>query len=109
MKLTPLILATSISIVSVLAVAKLPPAAAEDPKAAAEKAEKAKVGAEKAKALQTAAEERSVKNFQANMKKAGRPVPKPTPIALAQTPPKAVTAAAKAAPAKTLEKPTTKK
>ncbi len=106
MKFTHLILATNFSIVSALAVAKLPPAPPVDPKAAAENAEKAKAGAEKDKALQTAAEERSVKNFQANMKKAGRPIPKPTPIA---APPKATTAAAKAAPVKTLEKPPAKK
>ena len=103
MKLTPLILATSISIVSALAVAKLPPAAAEDPKVAAEKAEKVKAGAEKAKALQAAAEERSVKNFQENMKKTGRPVPQPTPLAVL-APPTGASATAKA-----LEKPVAKK
>ena len=69
-------------VMSSVAVAKLPPAPAEDPKVTAEKAEKAKTDAEKAKALQAAAEERSVKNFQENMKKAGRPVPKPTPLAV---------------------------
>ena len=53
----------------------------------AAKAEKDKATAGKAKALQAAAEERAVKNFQANMKKAGRPIPKPTPIVIAVAPP----------------------
>ena len=78
--------------------AKLPPPAPLDEKgkaAAEEKKAKDAVAAEKAKADQTAAEERAVKNFQGNMKKAGKPVPKPTPI---------VAAAAPAAPAKAGEK-----
>ena len=57
-----------------------PPAPPLDPVAVAAKAEKDKVAAEKGKALQVAAEERAVKNYQANMKKAGKPIPKPTPI-----------------------------
>ena len=65
--------------------------------------EKAKADAEKAKALQAAAEERSVKNFHENMKKAGRPVPKPTPLAVL-APPTGASATAKA-----LEKPVAKK
>ena len=79
--------------------AKLPPAPPPDPAAVAAKAEKDKATAEKGKALQTAAEERAVKNFQANMKKAGKPIPKPTVIAVA--PPPAPAPAAKAgAPSK---------
>ena len=51
-------------------------------------------------AAQAAAEDNAVKNFQANMKKAGKPIPKPTPIA----------AAAKgAAPAKPADKAPAKK
>ena len=71
------------------AFAKLPPpkpAPPLDPVAAAAKAEKDKAAAEKAKALQAAAEDRAVKSFQANMKKAGKPVPKPTPIIVAAAP-----------------------
>jgi hypothetical protein len=89
MKLTQLILAAGLSVACAIAAAKIPPpppAPPEDPKAAAEKAEKAKTAAEQTKALQVGAEERAVKNFQANMKKAGKPIPKPTPVAAA-TPP----------------------
>ena len=89
MKLTQLILAAGLSATCAIAVAKIPPpppAPPEDPKVAAEKAEKVKTAAEKAKALQVGAEEQAVKNFQSNMKKAGKPVPKPTAIAAA-TPP----------------------
>lgn len=71
------------------AFAKLPPpkpVAPLDPVAAAAKAEKDKVAAETAKALQDGAEDRAVKNFQTNMKKAGKPIPKPTPILVAAAP-----------------------
>ena len=69
--------------------------AAEDAKAKEEKekAEKDKAAAEKVKVQQAAAEDKAVKNFQANMKKAGKPIPKPTPIIVAAAP------AAPAAPA----------
>jgi hypothetical protein len=79
--------------------AKLPPPAPLDEKgkaAAEEKKAKDAAAAEKAKADMTAAEEYAIKNYQANMKKAGKPIPKPTPVvAAAATPP----AAAKPAPA----------
>ena len=48
--------------------------------AAEEKKAKDAEAAEKAKAAQAAAEDKAVKNFQGNMKKAGKPIPKPTPI-----------------------------
>ena len=79
---------------SVSGFAKLPPAPPPDPVAVAAKAEKDKVTAEKGKMLQVAAEERAVKNYQANMKKMGKPIPKPTPIVVAVAP-----APASAAPA----------
>ena len=66
--------------------AKLPPPPPPDDKAKAaaeEKKDKDKAAADKAKADQVAAEDNAVKNYQANMKKAGKPVPKPTPIAAA--------------------------
>lgn len=69
--------------------AKLPPPKPVpplDPVAAAAKAEKDKAAAEKTKQLQVSAEDRAVKNFQANMKKAGKPIPKPTPIVVAAAP-----------------------
>ncbi len=78
-----------IACISASAFAKLPPpkpAPPLDPVAAAAKAEKDKATAEKAKVLQAGAEDRAVKNFQANMKKAGKPIPKPTPIVVAAAP-----------------------
>lgn len=71
---------------SVGAFAKLPPAPPPDPVAVAAKAEKDKAAAEKGKALQAASEDKAVKNFQANMKKVGKPIPKPTPITVAAAP-----------------------
>ncbi len=86
---------------SLTALAKLPPAPPPDPVAVAAKAEKDKAAAEKAKVVQVAAEERAVTNFQANMKKAGKPIPKPTPIVVAAAPPAPTALPAKAAvPAK---------
>ncbi len=76
---------------SVVAFAKIPPPPPADPLAVAAKAEKDKVAADNGKAQQAAAEEHAVSNFQANMKKAGKPIPKPTPI---------IVAAPAAAPAK---------
>ena len=86
--------------------AKIPPPPPLDDKqkaAAEEKKAKDAVAAEKAKADQTAAEDKAVKNFQGNMKKAGKPVPKPTPVAAA-TPPQVVPAPATGASAKGHEK-----
>ena len=88
----------AVAFFSVGALAKLPPAPPPDPVAVAAKAEKDKAAAEKGKVLQAAAEERAVKNYQANMKKAGKPIPKPTPIVVAVAP--AAPAAKGAAPAK---------
>ena len=69
--------------------AKIPPPPPPDEKAKAaaeEKKAKDAVAAEKAKADQAGAEDKAVKNYQANMKKAGKPIPKPTPV-VAATPP----------------------
>ncbi len=64
-----------------------PPADPQKAAAAAEaKKEKDKADAEKAKADQTAAEDKAVKNFQDNMRKKGKPVPKPTPVVAASAP-----------------------
>ena len=76
--------------------AKIPPPPPLDEKgkaAAEEKKAKDAVAAEKAKADQTAAEDRAVKNFQGNMKKQGKPIPKPTPV-VAVTPPQLMPASA---------------
>ncbi len=84
--------------------AKIPPPPPPDDKAKAaaeEKKAKDAAAADKAKADQTAAEERAVKSFQANMKKKGKPIPKPTPIVAAAAPAKPGEAAKPAAaPAK---------
>jgi len=72
-----------LALVSGAALAKIPPPPPVDPAIAAAKAEKDRAVAEKAKALQAAAEDRAVKSFQGNMKKAGKPIPKPTPIVVA--------------------------
>ncbi len=85
------------------AIAKIPPPAPLEPAAAAAKAEKDKATAEKAKADadkgkldQARYEDKAVTNFQGNMKKAGKPVPKPTPIVVAVVPPSVPTPAAAA-------------
>ena len=65
-----------------------PPPPTDAQKAAADaKKEKDKADADKAKADQTAAEDKAVKSFQDNMRKKGKPVPKPTPVVAASTPP----------------------
>jgi hypothetical protein len=81
------------------ALAKLPPPPpmTDQQKAAAEeKKAKDAAAAEKAKADQTAAEDRAVSNYQQNMKKLGKPVPKPVAVAAQAAPPPA--AGAQAAP-----------
>ena len=89
MNMKKLLVSGAVICFSAGAFGKLPPAPLADPVAVAAKAEKDKAAAEKGKALQTEAEDRTVKNFQANMKKAGKPVPKPTPIIVAVAPAKA--------------------
>lgn len=68
------------------AFAKIPPAPPADPAVVAAKAEKDKATAEKTKADQARYEDKAVANFQANMKTAGKPIPKPTPIVVAVAP-----------------------
>jgi hypothetical protein len=104
---TKLLLAAGLAMFSLNALAKIPaPPPETDPakiaaadKAKAEKAEKDKAAAEKTKADQARYEDLAVKNFQANMKKAGKPIPKPTPV-VAAAPPTPAAAAPKAPPAK---------
>jgi hypothetical protein len=72
------------ALVAATAWAKLPPPPPLDEKgkaAAEEKKAKDAAAAEKAKADQAAAEEYAVKNYQGNMKKAGKPIPKPVAMA----------------------------
>lgn len=93
---------------STIAIAKLPLPPPPDPTAVAAKAEKDKVAADAVKVQQAAAEEKAVKSFQANMKKAGKTIPKPTPIVVAAPSPATVTApTAPAAPAAPVAKDTT--
>jgi hypothetical protein len=64
-----------------------PPQTDAQKAAAAEKKVKDDAAAAQAKLDQTAAEDRAVKNYQGNMKREGKPIPKPVPVAAASTPP----------------------
>jgi hypothetical protein len=69
--------------------AKLPPPPPLDEKgkaAAEEKKAQAAANAAKAKAELAAAEDRAVQSYQANMKRLGKPIAKPVPIAAAAAP-----------------------
>ncbi len=100
MRISQFVLAWGVATIGASALAKIPAAPPPDPAVAAAKAEKDKAVAEKTKALQVASEDRAVKNFQANMKKAGKPIPKPTAILVAAAPAPAVPMVKGAAPAK---------
>ena len=85
--------ALALAFAATAAWSKLPPPPPLDEKgqaAAEEKKAKDAAAAAKAKEDQVAAEERTVKNYQANMKAAGKPIPKPTPIVAASAPPQIV-------------------
>ena len=87
--------------------AKIPPPPPLDEKgkaAAEDKKAKDAAAAEKAKADQTAAEDRAVKNYQGNMKKMGKPVPKPVPVVAKSEPPKGGAVAPEANTAKAEQK-----
>ena len=84
MKLQHIVLVTGV-LFAASAAAKIPPPPPPDPVVAAAKAEKDKAAAEKTKADQARYEDAAVASFQTNMKKTGRPIPKPTPIAAAIT------------------------
>ncbi len=77
-------LAVSLAFAASAAWAKLPPPPPVDPAKKAADDEKKAAAAAKAKQDQAEAEERAVKNYQANMKKAGKPIPKATPAAVAK-------------------------
>ena len=79
-------LVASVSFAASAAWAKLPPPPPEDPAKKAAADEKKKATAEKEKAELATAEERAVKNYQDNMRKMGKPVPKPQPV-MAQSAP----------------------
>jgi len=84
-------LAIALAVGCAAAWAKIPPPPPLDEKgkaAAEEKKAKDAAAAEKAKADMAAAEERTIKNYQSNMKKAGKPIPKAVPVAAASPPPK---------------------
>ena len=91
-RLTTACLALAFTLGTAGAWAKIPPPPPPDEKAKAaaeEKKAKDAATAELAKAEQTAAEDKAVKNYQGNMNKMGKPIPKPTPVA-AVTPPQIV-------------------
>ena len=93
-------LTASLGLAATAAWAKLPPPPPLDEKgiaAAEEKKAKDAVAAEKAKAAQVEAEDRTVKNYHDNMRKAGKPIPKATPV-VAAAPPAAANATAPAKP-----------
>ena len=100
MKIVQMTCALSLMLIGSNSFAKLPPPPPVDPVAAAAKAEKDKAVAEKTNVQQAVAEDKAVKSFQAAMKKAGKPIPKPTPIVVAAAPPPAVPAKGAASPAK---------
>ncbi len=92
-------LAVALGLGAIAAHAKLPPAPPMDDKAKAaaeEKKAKAAEAAAKEKAALEAAMEKAVKNYHANMKKAGKPIPKATAVA-APAPAKAPAKAEKGA------------
>jgi hypothetical protein len=80
--------AAALFLASAAAIAKLPPPPPVDPAAKAAADEKKKAADEKAKQEQAAAEDAMVKNYHANMKKMGKPIPKPIPTASTSAPPK---------------------
>jgi len=80
--------AAALILASAAAFAKIPPPPPMDPAAKAAADEKKKAADEKAKQEQAAAEEATIKNYQANMRKMGKPIPKPVPTAATSTPPK---------------------
>lgn len=86
----PVVLAATVLVAAVSAIAKLPPPPPQtdaQKQAAEAKKEKDKADAEKAKLDQAAAEDRAVRNYQMNMKQQGKPVPRPVPVAAMSTPP----------------------
>ncbi len=97
-------LVAALGLASLAAWAKIPPPPPMDPAAKAAADEKKKAADEKAKAELTAAEEATVKNYQANMKKMGKPIPKPQPVAAASAPPSGGKAAPESNTLKAAEK-----
>ncbi|HEX6634067.1 MAG TPA: hypothetical protein VF038_08850 [Usitatibacter sp.] len=81
-------LAAALILACTAAVAKLPPPPPMDPAAKEAADAKKKAAAEKAKEELMAAEERTVKNYQANMRKEGKPIPKAQPVNGTSAPPK---------------------
>jgi hypothetical protein len=106
------VLAVAFAAGASVAWAKLPPPPPLDEKgkaAAEEKKAKDAAAAEKAKADLAAATDKMIKNRDANLKKAGKPIPKATPVVAAAPAPGAAVAAkpgdkAGAPPAKAPEK-----
>jgi hypothetical protein len=66
--------------------AKIPPPPPQTDEQKAAAAAKKKEADDKAKAELTATEDKTVKNYQDNQRKKGKPIPKPTPVVAASTP-----------------------
>ncbi len=89
MRIHTTICAVALTLAGACAWAKIPPPPPPDEKAKAaadEKKAKDAAAAKKAQEDLDASIEKAVKNYQANMKKQGRPIPKPTPIVAAAAP-----------------------
>ncbi len=99
------IIASFSAVFAINAFAKIPPAPPPDPVVAAAKVEKDKAIADKNKLDQARYEDKAVASFQANMKKAGKLVPRPTPIIVVVAP--VIPAIAPAVAGKTLAAPVT--
>jgi hypothetical protein len=85
-RIASLAMAAAMTFSAAYAIAKIPP---PPPPTEAQKAaaEAKKASAEKAKADLAAAEERAIANYHQNMKKMGKPVPKPMAVSQAPTSP----------------------
>ena len=67
--------------------AKIPPPPPQTDEQKAAAAAKKKEADDKTKAELTAAEDKTVKNYQDNQRRKGKPIPKPVPVVAAPTPP----------------------
>jgi len=81
-------LAAALLLACSAALAKLPPPPPMEPAAKEAADAKKKAAAEKQKEELAAAQDRAVKNYQENMRKAGKPIPRPMPTHSMSSPPK---------------------
>ena len=86
-RMKPIALAFVLAFGAAAAWAKLPPPPPVDEATKAAAAEKKAAADKKAKEDLEASQEKAIKNYHANMKKAGKPVPKATPVVAAAAKP----------------------